>query len=279
MSATVEAPTSDAADGADGGAAPRTPEPAQRRAVGRVRGQFRRRPWTFEVMLFVLGVLVYQGSRALVVGDAPDALANAADIVAWERSTGLFVETSIQEFVLTHLSLTKALNLFYLYGHYTITPIFFIWLYRKRRHWYPLVRNAFFTANGIALIVFMVFPVAPPRYLRSDGFIDTLRSISDIDLHAGSLAGWFNPYAAVPSMHFGYSLMIGLVLCFLIRSWPLRLVALVYPALVFLTITGTANHYVIDSMAGSLVIGTGFLMVSAWMWARPRLAHQRGPSR
>ena len=238
----------------------------------RLRRPFARRPWMFEVALFALALLVYQLSRALVVGDSSLAFRNAAEIVSWERRTGLFVETSIQQFVLTHLSLTKALNLFYLYGHYTITPLFFIWLYRRRRAWYPFVRNAFLTANAIALVTFMVFPVAPPRYLTSDGFIDTLRSISDIDLHAGALSGWFNPYAAVPSMHFGYALMIGVAAFLLLRWWPVRLVALVYPALVFLTITGTANHYVVDAFAGSLAIATGFLTVRAWMWARPRLS-------
>jgi hypothetical protein len=262
-----------------GGAAPvralRAAADVWDRFAARVQKPFSKRPWTFEVALFAVGVLVYQLSRALVIGDAPAAFKNAASIVSWERSTGLFVETSIQEFVLTHLSLTKALNLFYLYGHYTITPLFFIWLYRRRRKWYPFVRNAFFTANGIALAMFMIFPVAPPRYLSSQGFIDTLRSISDIDLHAGALAGWFNPYAAVPSMHFGYALMIGLVAFFLFRNWPLRLVGLAYPALVFFTITGTANHYVIDALAGSAVIATAFLTVRTWMWARPRLAPQR----
>ena len=254
--------------------------PGALRRTGRaVRAPFRRHPWMFEVLLFALGLVIYQVSRALVIGDGADALRHAADIVSWERSTGLFVETGIQEFVLTHLSLTKALNLFYLYGHYTITPLFFIWLYRYRRRWYPMIRNAFFAANGIALVVFMIFPVAPPRYLASDGFIDTLRSVSDIDLHAGRLAGWFNPYAAVPSMHFGYALMIGLVAFFLIKHWPLRLAVLAYPVIVFLTITGTANHYVVDSMAGSLVIGTGFLAVAGWMWARPRLQLARQSSR
>ena len=107
------------------------------------------------------------------------------------------------------------------------------------------MRNAFFAANGIALIVYMVYPVAPPRLMGAgDGFVDSLKKVSDIDLHGGVFAGWFNPHAAVPSMHFGYALMIGMVGLVLLRSWPLRLLALAYPAVVFLTITGTANHYV-----------------------------------
>jgi PAP2 superfamily len=241
------------------------------RFVSRLRKPFAKYPWTFEVALFAVGILVYQVSRALVLGDAPAAFENAFAILNFERSTGLSVETSIQEFALTHVSLAKALNLFYVYGHYTITPIFFIWLYRKRQRWYPFVRNAFFTANAIALTVFMIFPVAPPRYLSSQGFIDTLRSVSDIDLHTGALAGLLNPYAAVPSMHFGYALMIGAVAFVLFRSWPLRILSLVYPAVVFFAITGTANHYVLDAVAGSLVIASAFLLVRGWDWARPRL--------
>ena len=80
--------------------------------------------------------------------------------------------------------------------------------------------------------------------------MDTLHKISDIDLHGGVLSGWFNPHAAVPSMHFGYALMIGMVGFVLLRSWPLRLIALAYPVLVFITITGTGNHYVLDAVAG-----------------------------
>ena len=71
------------------------------------------------------------------------------------------------------------------------------------------------------------------------------------------MSGWFNPHAAVPSMHFGYALMIGAVGFVLLRSWPLRLIALAYPAVVFITITGTANHYVLDSVAGGIVIAHG----------------------
>ena len=170
------------------------------------------------------------------------------------------------------IHLAEALNYFYMYGHWTITPLFFIWLYKRRARVYPYVRNAFFAANGIALVVFMLFPVAPPRLAGvSDGFVDTLLSVSDIDLHGGVFSGWFNPHAAVPSMHFGYALMIGLVGMVLLRSWPLRLVALAYPVLVFLTITGTANHYVLDSVAGGLVVALGFVVVYLWMAARGSL--------
>lgn len=237
--------------------------------VERVRGPFRRHPWAIEVAIFATALAFYQVSRALVMGRPSTAFENAAGIINWEKGSGLFVETSIQQWVLNHIRLTEALNYFYLYGHWTITPLFFIWLYKRRRRVYPYVRNAFLVANAIALAVFMIYPVAPPRLAAtSDGLVDTLNKISNVDLHGGALSGWFNPHAAVPSMHFGYAIMIGMVGLVLLRSWPLRLLAVAYPALVFITITGTANHYVFDSLAGGLVVAIGFIGVWAWMSAR-----------
>ncbi len=246
------------------------------RAGAIIRRPFARRPWTFEVALFALALVVYQASRALVIGEPSTAFENAAGIIDWEKSSGLFVESSIQEWVLNHLQLAEVLNYFYMYAHWTVTPLFFIWLYRRRRRVYPYVRNAFLAANGIALVIFMLYPVAPPR-LVGQGFVDTLNRVSDIDLHAGVFSGWFNPHAAVPSMHFGYALMIGMVGLLLLRSWPLRLIALAYPVLVFITITGTANHYVLDAVAGALVVAMGFLGVWALMAARGRLRPQPAP--
>jgi hypothetical protein len=223
----------------------------------------------FEVALFALALLVYQASRALLIGDDVRAFANAAEIIHWERTSGLYVELNIQQFVLSHLNLTKALNYFYVYAHWIVTALFFVWLYRRRPVVYTYVRNGFLAANAIALAIFIVYPVAPPRLLGG-AFVDTLRGISDIDLHAGRLSSLFNPYAAVPSMHFGYALMIAAVAVVLVRSWTLRVGVLVYPVVVFLAITGTANHYVLDSVAGSVVVAAGFFGVAVWMRLRSR---------
>jgi hypothetical protein len=246
--------------------------PATGGPVARGRALVRRKPWVGEVAIFAVALVIYQVSRALVIGDASKAFENAAGLIQWEKSSGLFVELSIQQWLLNHLELTAVLNKFYMLGHWTITPLFFVWLYTRRRRVYPYVRNAFLAANGIALTVFVLYPVAPPR-LTGDGFVDTLRGVSQIDLHGGILSGWFNPHAAVPSMHFGYAFMIGVVAALLLHHWALRVMALAYPALVFLTITGTANHYVVDSLAGGLVIAAGFVVVQAWsslVWPRLR---------
>ncbi len=236
------------------------------------RRPFAARPWLFEVAIFAAALVFYQASRALVIGKPSTAFENAAGIINWEKGSGLFVETTIQQWVLNHIQVTEALNYFYLYGHWTITPLFFVWLYKRRQRVYPYVRNAFLLANAIALSVFMVYPVAPPRLAGAgEGFVDTLHQISDIDLHTGVFSGWFNPHAAVPSMHFGYAVMIGVVGLVLVRSWPLRLLAIAYPVVVFITITGTANHYILDSVAGGFVVAIGFVGVWVWMSARGSL--------
>lgn len=248
-----------------------TPEASVRQRVARIR---REHPGINEVGIFAAALVLYQLSRAFVVGDPRQAFHNAAEIIRWEQASGLFVELNIQQWLVQHLRVVELLNVFYMYGHWIITPAFFVWLYHRRRDLYPYVRNAFLAANAIALTVFMLFPVAPPRMFSTDGFIDTLSGVSDIDLHGGMLSGWFNPHAAVPSMHFGYAFMIGIVACLLVRSWPLRLAMLAYPVLVFLTITGTANHYVIDSIAGGLVMAMGFVLVQLWSLAPGRAVPQ-----
>lgn len=248
---------------------------ASRRLAIAARRPFARHPWALEIALFALALAIYQGSRALVIGDPSTAFENAAGIIDWEQSSGLFFEVTIQRWVLEHLELTAALNWFYMYAHWTVTPAFFVWLYRRRHAVYPYVRNAFFLANGIALLIYTLFPVAPPR-LVGGAFVDTLYRISDIDLHGGALAGWFNPNAAVPSMHFGYALMIGMVCVVLMRNWPMRILAATYPALVFVTITGTANHYVLDAIAGAVVVATGFIVTWAVMGPGARRVRRLG---
>lgn len=235
-----------------------TPAPRGRALAARVRDLRQRRPWVIEIALFALALCVYQVSRALVVGDPTLAFQNAWDLIRWEQRSGLSFETGLQQMILDHVSVMKALNYFYMYAHWVVTTAFFVWLYRSRRSVYPFVRNAFFLANAVSLAVFVVFPVAPPRLIKDTNLVDTLRHVSDIDLHGGPLAALFNPYAAVPSMHFGYAFMIGLALAALMRSWPLRLLALAYPAIVFVAIIATANHYVIDTVAGAAAVIAAF---------------------
>jgi hypothetical protein len=235
-------------------------------------GAFRARRWTVEVLLFAIALVAYQLSRTIVMGDARDAARNAWEIIGIEKAYGMFFESDVQRWALDNLHVTQFLNHFYVWAHLPVTALFFVWLFRRHKDVYPFVRNAFFVANAVALAVFVVFPVAPPRLMTNEGFVDTLSIISGIDLHAGHLSGWFNPFAAVPSMHFAYALMIGIVAAVLIRNWPLRVLMLTYPVIVFITIVGTANHYVLDAFAGGAVMCAAFGATWVWRWWRERVA-------
>jgi hypothetical protein len=238
---------------------------------GRLASVRREHPWAIEIAIFAMALVVYQVSRALVVGEPSQAFENAAKIISWEQSSGLFIESSVQEWVLNHVQLIEMLNYFYMSAHWIVTVLFFVWIYKRHARVYPYVRNGFLAANAIALVVYTLYPVAPPRLMGGERFVDTLAHVSDIDLQEGMLSGLFNPHAAVPSMHFGYAFMIAMVAIVLVRSWPLRLLALTYPAVVLFTIVGTANHYIADAVAGGIVISTGFLMIYLWMAARGQL--------
>jgi hydrogenase/urease accessory protein HupE len=104
--------------------------------------------------------------------------------------------------------------------------------------------------------------------LPGDGFVDTLQNVSNVDLHGGLLSDLFNPYAAVPSMHMGYALMIGAVGALLVHNWLLRVAFLLYPIAVFVIIVGTANHYVVDALAGMAVVMAGFVLIALWLHLR-----------
>lgn len=213
--------------------------------------------WPREAMVFAGALIAYQASRAVVIGDSGTALRNTAAIVDAERATGLFWEPAIQAWAHGIDGLIPALNHFYLLAHLPVTAAFFVWMWRRRRPAYRLLRDGFLAANAIALTVFVVVPVAPPRLAGLDGLDDTLRTVSGVDLHGGAMSGWFNPYAAVPSMHFGYAVLVGAGVAALTRRRSVGLVALAYPALVFLTIVATANHFVLDAVAGVVVMAAG----------------------
>lgn len=218
--------------------------------------------WRVEILLFAGMLVIYQLSRTLVVGDATAAVKNAFSVIHLEKATGFFFEPRVQSALIDNLHITKGMNLFYIWAHLPITGAFFIWLYRRRREAYTFVRNAFFLANLLALAVFVVFPVAPPRMMHNEGFVDTLSLFSGINLHGGHLSGLFNPFAAVPSMHMGYALMVGVIVAYLAKHWYVRAIALLYPALVFITIVATANHYVFDALAGGAVTCTAFAITA-----------------
>src|SRR5204863_5668914 len=120
------------------------------------------------------------------------------------------------------------LGIAYLPLHFAGTTAFLVWLYRRHREHFALVRNTLIAATGIALTLYVVFPVAPPR-LAALGFVDTVSRHTKVNLSSDVLGSFYNPFAAVPSLHFGYALLVGVTTAAIARRPVVRALALAYP--------------------------------------------------
>jgi PAP2 superfamily len=204
----------------------------------------------------------YQISRGFADDSATRSLANAHEVVALERRLQLFHEGALQDAVMRLPGMIDALGLAYMSLHLAGTVALLTWVYVRRPGWFPLLRTALAFASAIALTIYYVYPTAPPR-LADIGIVDTVTTINDIDLRSRLLGRFYNPFAAVPSMHFGYALLIGLAIAALARRRAVRVAALAYPAVVLVVIVATGNHFILDAAAGAAVSLVG--LAAAWL--------------
>ncbi len=208
----------------------------------------------------VLGAVgVYEGARILIEPDWPAALANARKVVRVEQVFGIDWENWLQRVFLAMPDLVHALNVFYFAGHFLFTGIFFFWLYRRSRSLFRSFRNGFMIATAVSIVIHWAFPTAPPR-LAGVGLQDTLLMFSGIDIGSPNTSALTNPVAAVPSLHAAYALGVGVGLALYAHSRFWRLAGALYPPLVFVTIAVTGNHFILDALAGTAVLGAGFLL-------------------
>ena len=156
----------------------------------------------------------------------------------------------------------------YFHAHFVVTTVFMFWLYLRRNRHYYFIRNAVFVADAIALVGFTLFPTAPPRMLTDLGFTDTLDRYASVSNYSGPIAELANPFAAVPSIHTCYSLIIGLSCFFLVRRRPLRFTWLFYPCLIVFSIIATANHFWLDAILGGVLAAVA--LSTAWLIERYR---------
>ncbi|MEZ5412326.1 MAG: phosphatase PAP2 family protein [Acidimicrobiales bacterium] len=213
-----------------------------------------------QLALVALAALTYFGVRGLTEANQVAAVAHAHDVLRFEHGLGLDVEHRLQAAVIGHHAIVTAMNWVYIWGHWPAIIATLVWLYRSDRDGYRLLRNAMFVSGAIGLVVFAAFPVAPPR-LADLGLIDTVtaHSSSYRVLQPPSLV---NRYAAVPSLHVGWNLLVGV---FLWRhaGGRLRAVAVASPALMFAAVVLTANHFVVDGLAGMTVAAVGLVSATA----------------
>ena len=209
-----------------------------------------------EILLMGLTLPLYYLVRGSAHERVAEALVRSADLIRLEKSLGIFWEAEMQSWVLSYEWLVKFLNNFYLYGHLPVIGSLAVWMYLWHRPQYLLMRNAFLISGAIGLVIYVSYPVAPPRFLPEWGFVDTV--LDQYKTSRPLTPGFFvNEYAAMPSLHFGWNLLVGFSMWLASRHIGIRAFAILMPLAMFVDIILTANHYFLDAVAGVLVVALG----------------------
>lgn len=213
-----------------------------------------------QAMLVACAVLFYFAVRGLTEGSVAEAVQHGKDVLALEQRLGLAFEPGTQELLADHRTLTTIANWIYIWGHWPVIIIALVWLHERHRYHYLLLRNAMFASGAIGLVIFATYPVAPPRLIDA-GFVDTVSQFSTSYriLQPPSLV---NKYAAIPSLHVGWNLLVGMVLWSVGRAWKFRIPALASPILMVAAVLLTANHYLLDAIAGAVVGMLGYVIAT-----------------
>jgi hypothetical protein len=222
-----------------------------------------------EVMLIALALPIYYLVRGQVQERVGEAVERGTDIVTLERSLGIFWEPHLQRAILDYGWFVDGLNYFYLFGHLPLIAGLAVWLYFWHRPQYLLMRNAFLISGAIALVFYVNFPTAPPRLLpdyHGFGFVDTVFDQYNTG-RPYTFGGFVNEYAAFPSMHFGWNMLVGLAVWLSTKNWWVRAFAILMPFGMLTDIVLTANHYILDPIAAIPVVALGLAITLAGRWA------------
>lgn len=232
-----------------------------------------------QLLLFYAAYNGYQVVRGITDSGRDAAIANAERLIDVERSLGTFFEPGFQQGLIAHASwLVDLANFIYLNSHFVVTTAFLAWLYLRRNEHFYFVRNMFMVAMALALVGYALYPTAPPRLFPGEGFTDTIATFTGVSQDSTTASLLFNQYAAVPSMHVAFSLMIAVPGAALSRQALSRTLWSAYPLVVLFVIVATGNHYWLDAAAGAAVaclaaVAAGALArlrPHAWSWPEAR---------
>ena len=204
----------------------------------------------------ILGLYVaYAIVRRVTADDWTTALANGRALLEFQHRVGLPSEAALQNtYFLENVTVVRAANAFYMWGHFPVTGVFMIWVWSRYRDYFSVIRNSIITLTMAGLSLHIVFPLAPPRFFPSFGFVDTARDFgpNPYDFAAAKAA---NQIAAMPSLHVGWAVLVAISIIALCRSrW--RFLALIHPVVTTSVVVLTANHYWSDAIiAVVLVLG------------------------
>lgn len=230
-------------------------------------------PWLrailWQALLFFVLMVAYEGLRHLVEPGTPTVpLEHASQIIDAERAMGLFVEPDVQQFTEDVPGLESLSKWIYTLAHTPGFIIFFGWMWFRQRARFTFVRNWFWTMNFVAVLGYWLYPLAPPRLVPELGLNDPTAAALEL---GGSLT-WFQPFrnifAAMPSMHVGYTVFFAAAIILMLKS-PWRWLALIWPATILYVVMATANHYWLDGVGGAVTCAIA-LLIATLVWKRLR---------
>jgi hypothetical protein len=225
-----------------------------------------------QVVLFATAYYVYRLSRGTIDDEQGIAAAfqHARHLIGIEQATGLFVEPTIQTWTGGWQFALDAASWIYINAQTTIclSALIFIYLFHNERFYF--VRNMLIVAMAIALVGYILYPTAPPRFFPELGFQDSVSDFTGVDANDVNVNALFNPYAAVPSMHCCNALLIGWSLAQMVTWRPARIFWAIYPLLMLWVVVSTGNHWMLDAVLGAATAGLSFYAARWLAWARPQ---------
>lgn len=222
-----------------------------------------------QLLLFCGAYWLYRLVRGLTDGRAAEAFDNARDVIALEQGVGLFIEPAVHAWAAGTSWLIDGASWMYVNTHFVVTTFTLAFIYLRRNPSFYFIRNMFMVAMGIALVLYAAYPTAPPRFMPEWGFQDSVAEFTGITDKDSSANALYNPFAAVPSMHVAFALMLGAPMAYLARRRWVKAVWLCYPGLVTFVVVATANHWWFDAFTGAVTAGLAGLAAVGFARWRP----------
>jgi len=221
-----------------------------------------------QIAIVATAIAAYFLVRGATDAAFEDALRNAQRVVGLESLLGIYHERALQSSLAASPSVTTLLNWIYIWGHWPVIVVTLLWLARQHPAVYLRTRNAMLVSGAIGLVVFVSFPVAPPR-LAGLGMIDTVTVGSDA-YRVLQPAMFTNQFAAMPSLHVGWDLLIGLAILTAARRPLVKALGVVMPVAMVVAVVLTANHYIVDAVVGAALTATCWAAIGRWQRRRIR---------
>ncbi len=229
-----------------------------------------------EVIVIAAAYFIYMFTRKLVFRDAAEDVAfrHAETLISFQIKVFTLWEPVVQEWLFDNARWALyVFNWIYIFTFWPVIGTTAIFLFHANRKRYKFYRNVVLITFVVALVIFMMFPLAPPRMMPQYGFIDSIEDFGPGFYASRSAQAYYNAFAAMPSLHFGWTLLFGIMFW---RTGPvwLKVLGVLYPLATFIAIVATGNHYGVDALGGGIMVLIAVAIYQAFVYRRRKLVEQ-----